>query len=106
MGTIKFIPIGYWNKKTMKLGEPPSAKDFSNLRKLCNRLTGKYAGIEVCKKHPEKEVRILVNVHNQYIDFNFAPADTCGCYDAMLFMAKIRDYETLMHNGHSNTPNS
>src|SRR5687768_10864970 len=100
MNKITFVPISFWDRITMMNDPNPTPEQWAEVEKVCKLLNDKYISDAICNIHPDKEQKIVVGLFNGFVDIQIVPSDTCGCYDAMLKLAEIRNYESLtLNNG-------
>jgi hypothetical protein len=98
MGVIRFVNVGYWDQKTMKIGDSPTDEQMNKVTEFCQRLTAKYAWDKGCAFHPDREQLICVYFSNDYIDFQIQHSDTCGCVDIVNRLIEVRNWEMIMNN--------
>jgi hypothetical protein len=98
MNKVKFVPINYWNKEIMGLGDSPTPEQWAEVEAIAKKLNDKYIGDNVCELHPDKVQKVVIGLFNKWVDIQIVPSDTCGCYNAMSKLAALRNYESLMLN--------
>ncbi|MGC4037038.1 MAG: hypothetical protein QM764_13855 [Chitinophagaceae bacterium] len=98
MGKVKFVPISYWDKKTMKLTDNPTPEQWKQLEDICNELNVKYSGSSGCAIHPERDQKILTGYFNGHIDFQISKTNECHCEQIINDLIAIRNYEMIMSN--------
>lgn len=98
MNKLKFVPANYWNKKTMMISDSPTNEQWKELQLITDKLDSKYINDIGCPIHPYITQKILVGIFNGFIDLQITPPETCGCYETMLRLSKIRNTETELLN--------
>src|ERR1700681_1140487 len=94
MDKLKFVSIGYWDKKTMNLGDSPTPEQWAQVEAICNTLNAKYKFEEGCNIHPDTEQKFYVNLFNGLIDIQIQKSETCRCYKMLERMGEIRNNES------------
>lgn len=95
---IKFVNMGFWDKRTMAVDDAPTPEQSAQVDKICHDLSQKYYTDKVCPTHPDKVQRITAYLRNGLLSLLVAPDDTCRCYDAKMALNKIADAEEQSYN--------
>jgi hypothetical protein len=96
---VSFIPTSFWDKQTMTLEDRPTKEQFKQVENICYDLNIKYQHEKGCLQHPTISQKVCVSLFNGFVDFQVAPADTCGCHDIVVRLLELRDAETDLFNG-------